>query len=114
VLAVPGTVNVAVVRLLSKVTKVPEEVFVITTLVPVFTLPLNVAPPELVIVSVDKEVVPIAPLTLIVPEEPLLMVNAWVLALVPLTVLLKLMALPVELAPVEARFTELPRVTAPV
>ena len=108
------TVNVAVVRLPLKVTKAPEELFVITMLVPVFTAPLNVAPPELVIVSVDKEVVPMAPLTLMVPEEPLLIVSAWVLALVPLTVLLKLMLFPVELAPVEASVIELPRVTAPV
>ena len=110
----PVTVNVAVVRLPSKATKVEEDVFKITILVPVLTLPLNVEPPELVIVSVDKEVVPIAPLTLMVPEEPLLIVSAWVLAFVPLTVLLKLMLLPNELAPVEARLTELPRVTAPV
>ncbi len=75
-MAVPVTVNVAVVRLPSKVTKVPEEVFVITTLVPVVTLPVNVAPPELVIVSVNKEVAPTVPLTLMVPDEPLLIVSA--------------------------------------
>ena len=108
------TVNVAVVRLPLKVTKVPEEVFVITILVPVVIAPLNVAPPELVIVNVDNEVAPIAPLTLMVPVEPLLIVSAWVLALVPLTVLLKLMLLPVELVPVDTSVMELPRVTAPV
>ena len=100
--------------LLLKVTKAPEEVFVITILVPVFTAPLNVAPPELVIVNVDNEVAPMAPLTLMVPEEPLLIVSAWVLALVPLTALLKLMLLPVELVPVDTSVMELPRVTAPV
>ena len=113
-LAVPVTVNVAVVRLPLKVTKVLEEVFVITMLVPVVTAPLNVAPPELVIVNVDNEVVPTAPLTLMVPVEPLLIVSAWVLVLVPLTVLLNEMLLPAANAPVESRVIELPSVTAPV
>ncbi|BEI37606.1 hypothetical protein PHIN7_13300 [Polynucleobacter sp. HIN7] len=75
-MAVPLTVNVAVVRLSLNVTKVPDELFVIIMLVPVVTLPVNVAPPELVIVSVDKEVAPTAPLTLMVPDEPLLIVSA--------------------------------------
>ena len=84
------------------------------TLVPVVTLPLNVAPPELVTVNVDKEIVPIAPLTLMVPEEPLLIVSAWLLAFVPFTVLVNEILLPADDAPVEAAVIEAPKVTAPV
>jgi hypothetical protein len=109
------TVNVAVVRLPLKVTKLLEEVFVITTLVPVVTLPVNVVPPEFVIVKDDKDVLaPRLPLMVIVPEEPLFSVSPWVLALVPFTVLLNEILFPVEDAPVDAAVMELPRVTAPV
>ena len=83
-------------------------VLVSTTPVPVVTAPVKVAPPELVMVRVDKLVVPMIPLTAIAPA--VLKVKAWVLAAVPFTLLNKLIApLAVLVSVVVA-----PKVTAPV
>ena len=82
-------------------------VLVRTTLVPVVTAPVKVAPPELVMVRVDKLAVPMIPLTAIVPA--VFKVMDWVLAVVPFT-LVKLMApLAVLVSVVLA-----PKVTAPL
>jgi hypothetical protein len=81
----------------------------------VVTLPVNVVPPEFVIVKDDKDVLaPTLPLMAIVPEEPLFRVSPWVLALVPLTVLLNEILFPADDAPVDAAVIEAPKVTAPV
>ena len=84
-------------------------VLVRTTPVPVVTAPVKVAPPELVMVRVDRLiVVPTTPLTAIVPA--VLKVKAWVLARVPFTLLNKLIAPLVVLVSVVVA----PKVTAPV
>ena len=83
-------------------------VLVRTTPVPVVTAPVKVAPPELVMVRVDKLVVPMIPLTAIVPS--VLKVKAWVLAAVPFTLLNKLIAPLVVLVSVVVA----PKVTAPL
>ena len=68
--------------------------------------------PELwleVVCKLVNGVPPTTPLKVMLPT-PASTANAFA----PATVLLKLMLLPVEDAPVEARLTELPSVTAPV
>ena len=80
--------------------------------VPVVVMLAAILVPELwleVVCKLVNGVPPTTPLKVMLPT-PASTANAFA----PATVLLKLMLLPVEDAPVEARLTELPSVTAPV
>ena len=82
-------------------------VLVRTTLVLVVTAPVKVAPPELVMVRVDKLVAPIMPLAAITPV--VFRVKDWVLAAAPVTPAKLIAPLAVLVSVVLA-----PKVTAPV
>jgi hypothetical protein len=82
-------VNVGVTKALLNKIVAPLDVLARTTLVPVVTAPLNVAPFELATVNVRSDVeAPICPDTAIVPPVPELIVKDCVLAVVPLIELL--------------------------
>jgi hypothetical protein len=75
--------------------KIVPVVFVNDTWVPAVTAPLNVVPPELVIVRFRRGVTPpTIPATPTVPEVPEFRVNDSVLFVVPLMVLVKEMVFP--------------------
>ena len=85
-------------------------VLVSTTLVPVVTAPVKVAPPELVMVRVPM-FVPIMPVTLIAPAVPASKVRLRA-ELAPAIVLPKLISAPVVAPAVVTKLTALPKVTA--
>ena len=110
-----AVVNVGVTKAPLNKIVAPLDVLARTTLVPVVTAPLNVAPFELATVNVRSDVeVPICPDTAIVPPVPELIVKDCVLAVVPLIELLNTISFPADEAPVEAIVIEFAKVTAPV